>query len=361
MSWRDEEESGSEGRGMGRPGGDWRGMRPSFDNPFSWSLPIMRVGGITVRLHLLFLLFVVIMLLRAGVPSKDDPFDLLHLELTAIGLGGLFVIVLAHEFGHCLACRWSGGEADEILMWPLGGLAFCRPPQNWKAHLITVAGGPAVNVVFLVVIGVMLGALTGIWLGVALPNPFSMQGLYETAVSKSLAHQSLFLLQQVNLLLLLFNLLPVFPLDGGRLLQAALWRAMGYTRSMTIAVRAGYVGALLLLVYGAVTGQMMLAMVAIFGGITCWNTQRQLQWTNELMGFESDEYAISAFESSEKEKPEKPSREETKVRKESERLEKEAQELDRVLQKIAASGLGSLSSSERSVLARETERKRKQR
>ncbi|MCH7765652.1 MAG: M50 family metallopeptidase [Acidobacteria bacterium] len=55
----------------------------------------------------------------------------------------LFVVVLVHEFGHCFGARYTGGEADEILIWPLGGLAYASPPHNAKAHMITTVAGPA--------------------------------------------------------------------------------------------------------------------------------------------------------------------------------------------------------------------------
>ena len=182
MSWEDRDYADDRDK-LGRPGGDWRGLRPSFDNPFSWAVSLGRISGILIRVHLLFLLFVVIELLRATQPNHGSSHDFL---LAVISMASLFVIVLAHEFGHCLACRWKGGEADEILMWPLGGLAYCRPPQNWVAHFITAAGGPMVNVVLCIVAGLTLGLVTGHWLGVALPNPLSpFSGMIFPEVGKS--------------------------------------------------------------------------------------------------------------------------------------------------------------------------------
>lgn len=364
MSWRDRDEGEHDGRGLGRPGGDWQGMRPSFDNPFTWSLPLFRAGGIHVRMHLFFLIFVIVTVLRSNLPEKGAAPTPMDARLTAIAMAGLFILVLAHEFGHCLACRRSGGVANEILMWPLGGLAFCQPPNHWRAHLSTAIGGPLVNVAFLAVIGPMLGALTGIWIGVALPNPLSFDGLNELAVSQSLAMQSLYLLNTINLMLLLFNLLPIFPLDGGRIVQSLSWPRLGYSRSMIVAVRIGYIGALLLGLFGAVISQWMLVGVAIFCGITCYITQKQLQWTNEMLGFESDEYAISAFTGTEPQEDPAPvavRREERQARRRAEREADEAREVDRVLQKIAKSGMASLNQSERAVLERETERKRQNR
>ena len=94
-------------------------------------------------------------------------------------------------------------------------------------------------------------------------------------------------------MLLLFNLLPIFPLDGGRILQELLWPKFGYVRSMRYSVRVGYIGAIGLFIMGVVSKNMMLMGIALFGGITCYITHRQLQFTQETLGFESDDYSAS--------------------------------------------------------------------
>ena len=220
MSWRDSDAANDDPQNrFGRPGGDWQGMRPTLDNPMTWSVRLGRFAGITVRVHVIFLLFIIVELLRAatGSADRDDPFS--HgLAPVAIAMGCLFVIVLLHEFGHCLACRKVGGSADEILMWPLGGLAYCRPPDHWKAHLITVLGGPMVNVVLCLIAGSMLGVITGQWWEVAVPNPFRLTSavVHAEGVSPWLL-MILFWINALSFVLLLFNLLPIFPVDGGRI------------------------------------------------------------------------------------------------------------------------------------------------
>ena len=81
----------------------------------------------------------------------------------------LFMIVLLHELGHCFAARSVGGSADEILLWPLGGLAYVHHPHNAWASFITTAGGPAVNLVFFLISGAMI-LLMGFWPPL---NPFA--------------------------------------------------------------------------------------------------------------------------------------------------------------------------------------------
>ncbi|MCI0366210.1 MAG: hypothetical protein L0Y44_02595 [Phycisphaerales bacterium] len=362
MSWEDRDYAGDERRRQfGRPGGDWQGIRPTIDNPFTWALTVGRVGGITIRVHILFFIFVAIQILRALAPppvnTVQPPY---YFELILATMAGLWLIVLAHEFGHCLACRWVGGEADEILMWPLGGLAYCRPRHDWKAHLVTVLGGPLVNVVLLVVMGGMLWTLTGIFWGVALPNPLTLAGLWHYQVGRSFPNQLLFMLQATNLIMLLFNLMPVFPFDGGRIMQSLLWPRFGYSRSMVFAVRAGYIGAIAMGIFGAVMNEWSIVGVAIFGGVTCYITQKQLQYTDSVM-MESDEYAMSVHGGGEaSETPARPTRRQKAAQRQAAREQEEAREVDRILEKIAASGIGSLSRAERLLLKRATDRKRHQ-
>ncbi len=357
--WRDRDDSRGDENPFdryGRPGGDWQGIRPSFDNPATWAVSVGRIAGVEIRIHILFLLFIIVMLIRAGT------IDAIGIGLMALLLGILFGIVLLHEFGHVFGCRSSGGEANEILMWPLGGLAYVRPRQNWRSHLISAAAGPMVNLIICLCTGLLLGLLTGRWLGIALPNPlyFANEMWGPTITTRPLA--ILFLINSLSLLLLLFNLLPIFPLDGGRIVQAALWPRFGYVRSMRFAVRTGYVGALLLAVFGAVFTNLWLLAIAIFGAVTCYMTHKQLQFTEEMMGFTdgSDEYALQlAYGETECEDgAARPNRAERRAAKQRVKEEQEAAEVDRILQKIASSGMGSLTRNERKLLDRVSARKR---
>lgn len=360
MSWHDRDYAGDDNpmRSYGRPGGDWQGIRPIFENPFTWAISLGRVYGIEVRVHILFLLYIVIMLIRGALP--EDGGVAANLEIVAVAMLILFGTVLLHEFGHCIACRQTGGEANEILMWPLGGLAFTRPPHAWQAHLITTLGGPLVNVAICIVAGVTLGLLTQTWLGVAIPNPLSLSLPYEVSASRVLIW--LYLVNAISFILLLFNLLPIFPLDGGRILQEILWPRVGYVRSMRISIRVGLVGAVCLGVFGAVTGRYMLVGIAIFGGITCWLTHKQLSFTEEMMGHENDEYALGlAYDDDEQETPQPSAKQQKQADKIARQQQEEAEELDRILKKIAESGMDSLSRKEKQFLELTSRRKRQQR
>jgi stage IV sporulation protein FB len=359
MSWRDRDYADDGSDRMGRPGGDWQGVRPTFDNPMTWSVPLGRVVGIVVRVHIVFLIYIVIRLARSLASPDATEAVPLGFALTALQLGCLFGIVLVHEFGHCIACRRTGGEADEILMWPLGGLAFCRPEQRWLPHLVTAVGGPAVNVIIFVLLAPTLGLICQSW-SAAIPNPVQLHLPVLPDDRQPWWLLALFFIHHVNLILLLFNLLPIFPLDGGRIVQAALWPRFGYVMSMRLAVYAGYIGAIGLLIFGAVLRDLMLVAIALFGGFTCWLTLKQLQWTEAVMGGGGDDYAASLWADDDEKKDRKKRKPDRVQRRRLRRARAEAEEsaeVDRILNKIARAGMESLTRRERALLKRATARR----
>ena len=100
----------------------------------SWSVPLGRISGIAVKAHILFPVVAIGLIMRAGF-AKGAP-SAIWLEATLL-VGLLFFIVLLHELGHCVAARFVDGEAHEILLWPLGGLAFVDVPHTPRANFIT--------------------------------------------------------------------------------------------------------------------------------------------------------------------------------------------------------------------------------
>lgn len=363
MTWQDRDYADDPSHRLGRPGGDWQGVRPTFDNPMTWSVPLVRIFDISIRVHVVFLIYIIIELARSLAPPAVGTVGPTGWALTGLVLGALFAVVLVHEIGHCVACRWVRGEAHEILMWPLGGLAYCRPPQRWQAHFITAAGGPMVNVIIFVILAPVLGLATGRWWGLAIPNPLGIgQGF--AVVSSSWWLLGAYSVHAMSFVILLFNLMPIFPLDGGRLFQAILWPRCGYARSMRLAVYAGYFGAIALGIVGAVNGSWMLIGIAIFGGVTCYMTVKQLEWTESMVGDEADLFAASRWgydeapaEEAEVDPSERRSRRERRHA-ESEAAESEA--VDRILAKIAEHGMASLNGREQRLLKRETDRRKRE-
>jgi Zn-dependent protease len=161
---------------------------------------------------------------------------------------GLFVLVTMHEFGHALACRQVGGQAERIVLWPLGGIAFVNPPPRAGAMLWSIAAGPLVNVILIPILACALRLAAGLgW----------MQTNYD-------AYLVVFWLWRINLVLLCFNLLPVYPLDGGQILRAILWFPLGQIRSLFIATGVGFIGGGLLALYALYQQSIWFGIMAFF-------------------------------------------------------------------------------------------------
>src|SRR5262245_14827253 len=181
------------------------------------SFRLFRVRGIDVRIHWTWLI-------GAYTEFQFHAAEYTSPVWNAVEYLSIFGIVLLHEFGHVLACRQVGGRADRIVLWPLGGVALVQPPPRPGAFLWSLAAGPLVNVVLVPATLLLL-----------VVSHFADWG--ETA--PDLAHY-LFALAVINFVLLVFNLLPIYPLDGGQILQALLWFLIGRARSLMIATVLGF-------------------------------------------------------------------------------------------------------------------------
>jgi Zn-dependent protease len=170
----------------------------------------------------------------------------------------LFGVVMLHEFGHALACRQVGGQANQIVLWPLGGVAYVNPPPRPAATLWSIAAGPLVNVALLLL---ALGAgIAGRAIGGSSLNPNAVGFLHDLAF--------------MNFALLVFNLLPVYPLDGGQILRALLWFVLGRTRSLLVASAIGLLGVVALFGLALIWGSVWLGILAAFVSLSCWRGLR---------------------------------------------------------------------------------------
>ncbi len=107
-----------------------------MSDPRSWAFPLGRLFGITIRIHWLFPLMAIALVLRAAYGGKNEPpTEGAWIDATLI-VTFLFVSVLLHEFGHCFAARWVDGDASEVLLWPLGGLATVDVPHTPRANFL---------------------------------------------------------------------------------------------------------------------------------------------------------------------------------------------------------------------------------
>jgi len=202
--------------------------------------------GITVHLHWTW--FLLLALQVHWAMNRDGLFDHpgWHIGLFL----GIFAIVTLHEFGHALACRSVGGFADTIVLWPLGGVAFGRPPDRPGPILWWVAAGPLVNVA--------LVPLTLV--------PLAIVGGGEVPGAGSDLQTFVYAVAFVNVVLLVFNMLPIYPLDGGQVLQAVLWFFLGKAKSLTIVAYIGMGGAVLIGLYALSRGEIILLLIAAFVG-----------------------------------------------------------------------------------------------
>src|SRR4051812_21187860 len=228
---------------------------------FNGSVPLFTVFGIRVRAHASLLVLIVIEMLFSASQHGMGVWNAMTFSTL------LFAIILLHEFGHCFAARSVGGEANDILMWPLGGLAYADAPNRAWPQFWTAAGGPLVNVLICLV--------TGGWLLIMshghgfLWNPF--YPVFALPNGGALAYYLWFIFS-LSWGLLLFNLIPAYPLDGGRLLQAALWFKLGKYRASMIAFAVGMVASVLLVLYGLPFIFTWYGGVLIVIGINCFIT-----------------------------------------------------------------------------------------
>jgi len=199
---------------------------------------LFRFAGIEVFLH--FSWFLVAAIYISGYIRRYELPVWDVLEYVSV-----FVIVLMHEFGHALACRQVGGIANRIVLWPLGGIAFVDPPRRPGAYLWSIAAGPLVNVILLPVLAF-----------VSMMAQASLPGSDVAVFFRDLNF--------INAVLLGFNLLPIFPLDGGQIVRGLLWFPFGEIRSLQISSVIGLVGGAILGIVGLMAGSVWWAVLAFF-------------------------------------------------------------------------------------------------
>jgi stage IV sporulation protein FB len=186
----------------------------------SWSLSIGRIAGTAVRIHITFLLFLV-WIWFANYESGGAAAAWSGLLFMVL----LFVCVLAHEFGHIFTARAFGVPTPDVTLLPIGGVArLARIPEAPGQEFLIAIAGPAVNVVIAVALIVFTNAHV------------EAQHLATVANAKIGMIERL---AEVNLFLAAFNMIPAFPMDGGRVLRAALATQLGYVRATELAASIG--------------------------------------------------------------------------------------------------------------------------
>src|ERR1700678_2654508 len=218
------------------------------------SIRLFRFAGIDLYLHFSWFLVAVY-----EIQSRKGNYS--SITWNVLEYLALFLIVMLHEFGHALACRQVGGRANQIVLWPLGGVAYVDPPPRPGATLWSIAAGPLVNVALLPVfyVAVTLGRSAG-WM--------------ETAPD---LYQLLRAVLYMDAALLIFNILPIYPLDGGQILRALLWFVLGRARSLMVATILGLVGIVAFVGFAFRSRSGWLGAIAIFMLLNRWSGLKHAQ------------------------------------------------------------------------------------
>jgi Zn-dependent protease len=209
---------------------------------------------------------------------QADPWLAAGFAMAQIGV--LFLCVTLHEYGHALMARRFGVRTVDITLLPIGGLARLErmPRQPLQEFLIAVAG-PAVNVVIAVLTAVALAVLMRIN-GVA-----SVDGAIDF-----IAGHFLGALMLINVALVVFNMVPAFPMDGGRVLRSFLATFLSYAWATHVASRVGFVIGLAMAALGILNGQWMVVLIAAFIGYAGWAEARQVALAEALAAIRIEDW-----------------------------------------------------------------------
>jgi len=218
------------------------------------SIHLCRIAGVDLFLHWSWFLVAAI-----EIESRKGRYS--SVAWNVLEYLALFLIVLMHEFGHAMACRQVGGTANRIMLWPLGGVAYVDPPQRPGATLWSIAAGPLVNVALLppLIGAFMICRLLG-W-------PQSMHDAYVFVRS----------VMAINIGLLVFNILPIYPLDGGQILRSLLWFPLGRARSLMVATVLGFAGVAGFIGLAVFSHSFWIGAIAVFMLLNCWGGLRHAQ------------------------------------------------------------------------------------
>jgi len=331
-------------------GGEYLGNPALF---FGFSLPFGRWFGVPVRLSfwlLLTLLFMVIDILRGA-----------NAGMVVIEAALLIAMLLVHDFSHRLFAQRVGGSLDEFLLWPAGGLIHPTAPPAPLPTFIAHAGGIIGNffVGALCAIGLIALHAGRLLQDPAMYNPLATQFGMLRSLSNPFAFPMTFLLWtvlQINIGLILVNLLPFYWFDGGYLLESILWPWLNRFRAINVTCIAGMCIAAPMLLF-SLYGMNLFGMVywaLLFA--SSFSKRRELKAGGE----ESFAYSAAAYES---DRPTWARRKSARTARGAARAmataRREQEKIDAILAKVHASGMQSLTWSERRTLSKATERQRR--
>ncbi len=241
----------------------------------SWSWSIGRMFGIHIKIHFTFLLFVGWIAMSQGLLTGDA----LQAGLSVTLMLLVFGCVLLHELGHALTARRYGVQTRDIILLPIGGVARLeRMPEKPSQEMLVAIAGPAVNVVIALLLAGVMAALH-----------FSMDRLSFTG---SLLEALLY----VNVVIVAFNMLPAFPMDGGRVLRALLAIRLPFVRATRIASYVGQGVAVLFGIAGIMMNHPMLLFVALFVFMAAYEERAMVRSRSVMTGLPVSAAMLTDFQ-----------------------------------------------------------------
>lgn len=241
-----------------------------------WSTRIGSISGINVYIHFTFWLLI----LFVGFSYFNESNDIKAAIYGTLFVIAIFVCVLLHEFGHALTAKKYGIPTKDITLLPIGGLARLQKiPENPVHELWITVAGPAVNAVIALILFFFLKAL----------------GIFEPISSITMTSGPFFeRLMVANIALVVFNILPAFPMDGGRILRAVLAMRMEYSRATEISVNVGQIMAVIFGIVGLFSN-IFLVIIALFVWIGAAMEGNMVQMKTSLNGIPVKDAMITDF------------------------------------------------------------------
>lgn len=345
------------GEGLSRPS-----EPPRFDQPLSWSVPLVRIADTTVRAHASLLAVVVVVLVRAAWHTGDEAFPL-GPWLAGVFLVSLLLVVVLHESATWIVSTRLGGDLPEIVLQPLGGLDEGVLPRSWRRCVLVALSGPMAVLLVSVSAAVVLAIASSSAGGSRL---FSISGLYNPSLASSAWLEATFMLGQVALVVAAVNLLPAAPFRGRLLLQALLQPQVGRRSAAVITRRVGIVVAVVVFLIGVVTLSLPIVLVAGLSAAAIQRRGRLARAPEAMLGpaGSAREPGVVPAEAADI----VPMLDEEAVFEMISESEEEARGpdgvddagLDRILRKISSEGIGSLDPGERRLLEQATRRRREE-
>ncbi len=317
------------------------------NSPLFWSFPFGTWFATQVRVSLFFPLVALVICYRLNDLQLGLLFSLI-----------LFFSVLLHEFGHVVAARFTGGIGDEILIWPLGGLAWVQPARTLSSRFVTAAAGPLTN---LAICALTFWAVWDAGLSAEALHPLEFP---RPALADHLARDLLVTTFCINWLLFLVSLIPAHPLDGGRMIEACLSTKFGDETSTEIYLRIGFAFGFVILLGGVLLDQVWVVFIGAVVLILNMHETMQIRSGEALdesfLGYDFSE-GYTSLERSEHRRPMRKQgllarwRERRRTEKQKKIQEKDAEtekQIDALLAKVHDSGFDSLSEAEKRLLNR---------